>query len=237
MYEGLIGPADPYRYLHPPPALKTTDRPASVHMEVAVLSNGHSPAMSPATTEKPPQAQLLAAEDSFVVPPGTAKLVVSITAVDPPAVAPTGGVVDGNVYDFRVSAAGSELPARPGHRVTVVLRNPAGVANPTMERYASGTWARLETEALGALAGDSYAADTGAIGDLALVAAPGASTGGGTDPFVIVLAAGAVVLAVGTLVALRRQRRRPPPSSGPPRGRRAPPPRPRGRRSRLGSGR
>lgn len=228
MYEGLAGPAEPYRYLHPPPGLDSTPRPAGAHV-TARLEGGQSPAISLQTGEMPPQAQLLAAQGSFALPAGATAVEASIAPVDPPPVAPAGGELDGNVYDVEVRAAGTPLAVRPGRTVTVVLRGPAGVSGPTIERFAGGAWTRLQTQPLGALAGDSYAADAPGVGDLALVAAPGSSPAGGGDPVVVVVAAGAVLLTVGTLVALRRGRR-PQPAPVRPGGGRRPGPRDRGPR-------
>jgi hypothetical protein len=218
MYEGLTTPAAPYVYLHPPPGLDSTARPSSARANVP-LREGQSPPLDPSTSENPPQAQLLAAQDSFALAPGTTAVAASIVAVDPPAIAPAGGEVQGNVYRFGVSAGGTPLVVRPGHIVTVVLRGPAGIPTPTIERFASGSWTRLPTEALGALSGDSYTANVGALGDFALVGAAAPPSGGGGDPFLVVLAVAAVLLAGGTLLTLRRQRRRAPPP------RRRPPPR------------
>jgi hypothetical protein len=226
MYEGLPGPAEPYRYLHPPPGLGSTPRPSSAHLTMP-LRGGQSPALSPATAEMPPQAQLLAAQGAFVVPPGATAVEAAIVPVDPPPAAPIGGQVAGNVHRIEVTAAGTPLTVRPGRTVTVVLRGPAGFGRPTIERFAAGAWSRLDTQPLGALAGDSYAADATGLGEFALVAAPASSPGGGGDAFVVILAAGAVLLAGGTLLALRRSRR--PRAGGPPRRRAAAPP-PRRRR-------
>jgi hypothetical protein len=227
MYEGLTGPAQPYRYLHPPPGLGSTPPPSSVRQSLPP-KQGQSPPLYPQTTEMPPQAQLLAARDSFALPPGTTAIEASIVPVDPPPVPPIGGQIQGNVYDFEVTAGGVPLPVRPGRRVTVVLRGPAGIVNPAIERFAAGAWTRVETVAL-PLAGDSYTADVSALGDFALVAAPGAQAGGGGDPFIVVLATAAVVLTVGTLVALRRRRRSQRPGRVVPPARRRPPPPPRRR--------
>jgi hypothetical protein len=173
----------------------------------------------------PPQAQLLAARGSFIVPTGATAVTATIAPVDPPPAAPIGGEVAGNVYDVSVAAAGAPLAVRPGRTVTVVLRGPAGIGSPSIERFAGNAWTRLETQPLGALAGDSYAADTGALGEFALVAPPGASPPrSGTDTVAIVLAAGAVLLTAATLLALRRNRRARV-AEPPGRRRRAPPPR------------
>jgi hypothetical protein len=228
MYEGQTAPAQPYRYLHPPPGLGSTPPPSSVRQSLPP-KQGQSPPLFPQTAEMPPQAQLLAAQDAFVLPPGTTAVEASIVPVDPPPVPPIGAQIQGNVYDFELTAAGVPLPVRPGVKVTVVLRGPAGIVNPAIARFAAGAWTRLETVAL-PLAGGSYTADVSALGDFALVAGSGAQAGGGGDPFVVVLAAAAVLLTVGTLLALRRRRRTQRPGSVvPPPGRRRPPPPPRRR--------
>ena len=223
MYEGSPAPAAPYVYLHPSPGLESTARP-SVARATVPLKEGQSPPLDPGTSENPPQAQLLAAQDSFPVPPGTTAVVARIVPVDPPATRPLDGEVQGNVYRFGVSAGGTPLAVRPGHIVTVVLRGPAGIPTPTIELFASGSWTRLPTVGLGALSGDSYTANVGSLGDFALVGAAAAPpSGGGGDPFLVVLAVAAVLLTGGTLLTLRRQRRRASPPAARPR--RRPPPR------------
>ena len=82
MYEGLTTPAEAYRYLHPPPGLESTKRPSSARM-TAPLRQGQSPPLDPQTAEMPPQAQLLAAQDSFALPPGATSVVATIDPVDP----------------------------------------------------------------------------------------------------------------------------------------------------------
>jgi hypothetical protein len=210
MYEGVVTPAPPYLYLHPPPGLGSTKHPASVHDRVP-LRNGQSPPLDPATSEMPPQAQLLAAQDSFPVPPGATAVDVSIVPTDPPSATPIGGQVLGNVYAITVAVDGTPLPVRTGRTVTVALRGPAGISGPAIERYAGGAWTKLTTLGLGALSGDTQTADVSELGDFALVGSPGPAPGSGGDPFVVVLAVGAVALTVGTLVGLRRSRGSPPP--------------------------
>jgi hypothetical protein len=226
MYEGLTAPAEAYRYLHPPPGLES--KPPTSARESVPPRQGESPPLDPMTTEMPPQAQLNAAQDTFALPPGTTAVVATVDPVDPPSTPPVGGDIQGNVYRIRVSVNGTELPVRPRHSVTVVLRGPAGIPGPTIERYAAGTWTKLTTLGLGSLSGDSYTADTDALGDFALVGRAAPPPGAGGDPFLVVLVIAAVVLTVGTLIALRRQRRRTPPPRATP-GRAPRRPRPRGR--------
>jgi len=210
MYEGNGPIVSPYVYLHPPPGLGGTGRPLSRRQTLSV-AQGESPAFALQTTEQPPQAQLIAQAGTFAVPAGTGSLVASATPVDAPPVPPLGGRLDGNVYDLEVSADGVPRPLRPGRRATVVLRSPAGVQNPTLELFADGRWTRLDTQPLGALSGDSYTADVSRLGDVALVAARG-STSGGNLGAVVVGAVAAVLLAGGVALTLLRPRRRPRPT-------------------------
>jgi hypothetical protein len=228
MYEGLTTPAQPYVYLHPSPGLGSPNPPSSARVSVPPR-RGQSPPLDPATTEMPPQAQLLAAQDSFALPPGTTAVVATVDAVDPPPVAPIGGDIQGNVYRVRVTAGDTELSVRPHHTVTVVLRGPAGIPSPTIERFAAGTWTRLQTIGLGTISGDSYTADTGGLGDFALVGRAAPPPGAGGDPFLVVLAVSAVVLTVGTLLTLRGRRRATPPPRNTAPSRPSRRPRPRGR--------
>src|SRR5207302_304621 len=175
------------------------------------LEGGQSPAMAETTDEQPSQAQLLAAQGAFAVAPGRTAVHVTIGAVDPPAMAPPDGRLDGNVYRFAVSAGATPLPLRPGQQVTVVLRGPAGVANPVLELWDGTKWTRLETQSLGTTAPDSYAANVSMLGDLALVVPTTTSSdsaGGGGGSAGILVAAVIIALAVvaaAVVLALRRR--------------------------------
>ena len=199
--------AEPYRYCQPQPGMTSGRPPGSVD-HVLPVTGGQSPAMAETTDEQPSQAQLLAPQNAFAVPPGTTSLHVTIRCADPPAVPPVGGHLDGNVYSLVVAAGATPLAIRPGQQVTVVLRGPAGVPGVTLELFTGGAWTRLDTQPLGNTAPDSYAANVGQIGDFALVAAPlPANPGGGSDTGLIAVLAIVAVLAVaGVAVALLRRR-------------------------------
>jgi hypothetical protein len=200
-----VGPGEPYRYCQPPPGF-TSQKPASqVDHNVAVL-NGQSPPIADGTAELPPQAQLLAPANAFMIPPATVTIRIVISCAPPPALLPPDGRLDGNVYMFLVSASGTPVNIRPGQSVTVVLRGPAGAPNPVMERFADGQWMKLQTQTLGN-APDSYAANVTALGQIALVipntVVPVEPT---TDHTGLVLALSVVAIAVfaaGTVLALR----------------------------------
>ena len=212
LYDGGPIIAEHYRYLHPSPGFTVTKPPSTIDVTLK-LEGGQSPGMAETTDENPAQAQLLAAQNTFTLPPGTTAVHVTITPVDPPAVAPQGYELDGNVYRFSVTAVpGGAAPAfRPGQQVTVVLRGPAGVAGPVLEVWDGTAWSKLDTTPLGNTAPDSYAANVGALGDIALVAPPASSNGGGGGGSAGIIVAAVIVAAVmigaATVLALRRRKR------------------------------
>ncbi|HVS41613.1 MAG TPA: hypothetical protein VMU20_05030 [Candidatus Dormibacteraeota bacterium] len=212
LYDGGPIIAEHYRYLHPSPGFTATKPPSTFDMTLK-LEGGQSPGMAETTDENPAQAQLLAAQNTFTVPAGTTAVRVTITPVDPPAVAPPDGELDGNVYRFSITAVpgGAALAFRSGQQVTVVLRGPAGVAGAALELWDGTKWTKLDSSPLGNTAPDSYAANVGAIGDIALVAPPQAASsgGGGGSAGVIVAAVIVAVVMIGaaSVLVLRLRRR------------------------------
>lgn len=209
LYDGGPIIAEHYRYLHPSPGFTSTKPPSTIDVTLK-LEGGQSPGMAETTDENPAQAQLLAAQNTFAVPAGTTAVHVTINPVDPPVVAPTGGVLDGNVYRFAVVAVPSGAPAafRPGQQVTVVLRGPAGVSGVVLEVWDGTKWSTLDTTPLGSTAADSYAANVGALGDIALVAPPASANNGGGGGSAGAIVAGVIVavvlIAAATVLVLRR---------------------------------
>ncbi|MEA2618608.1 MAG: hypothetical protein QOE72_4391 [Chloroflexota bacterium] len=205
LYDGPVV-AEPYRYCQPPPGFAPQQPPSTVDHNVRVV-NGQSPPIADSTAEQPPQAELLAPANVFVVPPGAVTIRVAMLCAPPPRVLPPDGRLDGNVYRFTVSAGGTPLGIRPGQQVTVVLRGPAGAPNPVMERFANGQWMKLDTQPLGNASPDSYAANVTALGDMALVVVDAVVPVEGSDrtPMVAALAVVAVALvAAAALLTLRR---------------------------------
>jgi hypothetical protein len=208
LYDGGPIIAEHYRYLHTPPGFSTTKPPSTIDVTLK-LEGGKSPALAETTEEQPSQAQLLAAQGAFTVPPGAASVHVAIAPVEPPAAAPPDGKLAGNVYRFAVTAGATPLPLLPGQQVTVVLRGPAGMANPVLEVWDGAKWSKLETQSLGATAPDSYAANVNMLGDIALViptVAPEDSGGGGSAGIIVAAVIIAVVIIAAALVLVLRQR-------------------------------
>jgi hypothetical protein len=225
LYDGVT-PAEPYRYLQP--GQGQTGSPSSFTAE-PLVAEGQSPEIIAATTESPPQAQLIALPGTFEVGSATT-LRVEIAAVAPPALAAPGAIT-GNVYRVTVTDSdGSPRPVATAHKPTVVMRSPGSVANGAIARFADGRWETLPSEHQSALG--FYSVEPDALGDFAIVDLAVATT----SPTEIALVVTGVVLGaalIGLLIrfVIRRGGSRPPPPDEPrrrvPSKRRAPPPPPR----------
>ena len=111
----------PYRYLSP--AGNQAGAPTSAAI-TQPLAGGVSPGFNAATTESPPQAQLIAAPGAFQLAPGTTSVTIRIDPVAPPAPSTVGPIL-GNVYRYAVTDQnGVALSTKPGTDVTLVLRAP-----------------------------------------------------------------------------------------------------------------
>ena len=177
LYDGVVA-VDAYRWLEPPPGAHGGAVGASSDVPV---TGDVSPLVAIATAEQPPQAQVFAAPGSFVLPPGTKALHVSIAPI-PAERGPTDGHIAGNVYRFIVTTQdGTALTAPASARVSIVMRAPEGVAEATIERYRVGSWQPLKTSPAGL--GGTFLAIVTEFGEFALVEAgpPGSFATGGPD--------------------------------------------------------
>lgn len=208
LYDGVVV-QEPYRYLHP-----TGDQhgsPTSYTSTVPVAGDV-SPAFAAATTESPPQAQLVAQQDAFVLSPGATSLQVSITPVEASA-PPASGSIAGNVYRFSVTdQVGTPLALKACDGcVSLSMRAPDGTTDAILKRFVDGAWADLETLPVGVVS--MYQTNAKALGDIAVIAAgSSAPAGPGLDPLIPV-AVGALLLwlLVFGFVVWRRTRPLPPP--------------------------
>jgi hypothetical protein len=151
---------DPYRWVEPPP--DADGDPPSVTMSQPVV-DGSVPLLAVATSEVPPQAQIIAQEDAFAIAADTASVTVSIQPS-----APTDPSIAGNVYRFSVTdAQGMALGIRPGAQVTLVLRAPRQDLIGQIARFDGSSWVTIPTE-FGGLP-DLFAANITELGDFAVV--------------------------------------------------------------------
>lgn len=152
-----------------------------------------------ATGEQTPQAQLIVASGSFTAPAGST-VTVTITPVKPPSIAPSGGAIDGNVYEFAARTQGGEaLALSPGHPATVVLASTSsGGPQVILERFDSDHWTGLKTFQSGC--GDTDEAASPSLGLFALV-----SQGSSSGPSSAVAASGpstVIIVVVAVVVVL-----------------------------------
>jgi len=172
VYDG-VAVVDPYRYLAPAPG--QPGKPGSATATLAV-SGGHGPLVAVSTPESPPQAQIFAPNDAFVLPAGSTQIRVSIRPVLPPG-QPASGHIAGNVYRISVTnQAGTALRALASAQVSIILRAPEGTNEPIMERWTGTAWeparSSPETQSM-------YLAVVTGFGDFAMLAAgPAASVSG-----------------------------------------------------------
>jgi hypothetical protein len=199
---------DPYRWVAPPSG--ADGDPPSVTTAQQVV-DGSVPLLAVATSEVPPQAQIIAQEDAFAIAADTASVTITIQPS-----APTDPTIAGNVYRFSVTDdQGTALEIRPGAQVTLVLRAPQQDLVAQIARFEGSTWVTLPTE-FGGLP-DLFAANITQLGDYAVVvvagptasasagtsmaeSSPPAPSGGGGDgglPILLVVGLGVVAVGAG----------------------------------------
>ena len=214
LYDGVVV-NEPYRYLHPTGS--HAGSPTSTAIDVPVVGET-SPAFAAATSENPPQAQLIAQQGAFTLPTGSISLHVSITPIEAPP-PPADGVIAGNVYALAVTdQTGAPLTATQCDGcLSLSMRAPEGTDTGTLERYDNGTWTALETLPVGVVS--MFQANVAALGDVAVIVKGSSTPGGGgpggagIDP-VVLFGVGAVGLwlVVFAFIAWRRVRPDPVPA-------------------------
>ena len=212
LYDGVIV-ADPYRYLTP--LQNQAGSPTSAKVSQPVV-NGSSPAFPASTNESPPQAQLVASPDTFVINPGATALTLTIDPVPPQTPLPSTPIA-GNAYRFAMTdQTGAAVSLRQGARASVVLRAPNGILDATIIHFVGASWQSVPTGAAGQPGMFLFNTDT--LGDFALVSNPPS----GFDPLpVAVVSLAAVALVVVLFVVVARRTRRPlAPAPSPPRPKR-----------------
>jgi len=193
--------ADPYVTL--------TDSPPAKPASTTYPTASTFPAANVATTEIPPQAQILVEAGTFV---NSTPVTLTITPVPAPAAKPPNGVIQGNVYRFTaVNASGTELePVSKALAVFVILRALTSSPAPTIDRYNGTSWTPLTTFNAGC--GNTFEAPSVQMGEFAAVE-PGGSgttptTSGGGFPGLAIIGALAVLLIIAVVVLFALERRR-----------------------------
>lgn len=207
LYDGLIGPAGPYRYVNPPPGLGTQHRNPTSGSTTERVTHGKFTESALQTKEHVPQALLQLGDGAVIVPLGITSVRLSVRPVSPPG-AIKNGVLDGNVYLFRATGNnGRPLTLNPKVGGLLELRKTGQELSAQMELYRNGTWVPLST--LSFVNAYYLATDAKRFGYYALIAPRHES------PFLtrylplIIVALVVLVLVVTAFVAIRLSRRTP----------------------------
>jgi len=199
LYDG-VPILDPYRYLNP-----TGSQPGDPTSYEAApgLDNGTSRAFVAATTEQPPQAQLIALPKAFAPPAGSTEMNVTVEPV-PADTPPTQGSIAGNVYDFAVldeNGVAYQLTGDP--KPTITLRSPEGVTDGVIGHLTDAGWVALPTDHGGGLG--LFSTEVSELGDYAVLV--GVSPPSDLARLAIILVTIALPLAVAIAYFYRRARR------------------------------
>jgi hypothetical protein len=169
LYDGVV-PTETYKYLDP--GSGQAGSPGDYNGSPG-LDNGTSKAFAAATTERPPQAQLIAGNGAFIPPAGATSMNVSIAAVEPDT-QPAQGAIAGNVYDVEVvDDDGNAFTVASTGQPTITLRAPDGVTDGVIGHLGTDGWVAIQTTPAGAL--HLFQAEIHEIGQYAVltgVAAP-----------------------------------------------------------------
>ena len=199
LYDGVVV-QEPYRYLQPvgsQPGAPTSFTSSPVVRGIV------SPPFVAATTESPPQAQMIAQADAFQLTAGATSLQVAITPVEPPSVSSDGPIL-GNVYRISVTdQSGTPLAIKPCEGcLNLVMRAPEGVDVAHLAVFAGGRWTSIATVHAGMVA--MYATRPETLGDFAIVT--GNLSVGGAEPLdfgqIIVFGGATVILVLAFTAAL-----------------------------------
>jgi hypothetical protein len=159
---------DPFRWADPPAG--AAGDPTSAQATQPVV-DGAVPLLAVATSEVPPQAQVIAQADAFAIADGTESVTVSIVPS-----AGTDAAIAGNVYTFSVTdAAGAPIGIRPEATVTIVVRASEPNLVAQIARFDGTDWVAMPTE-YGGLP-DLFAANITELGDFAVLVTDPSATG------------------------------------------------------------
>jgi hypothetical protein len=168
LFDGLVV-EEPYRFVEPPPGGVGDPLPVEVTEPVA---DGAVALLAVATSEVPPQAQVISQADAFAISADTTSITVSLQPTAPHDVQ-----VAGNVYRLSITdQAGAAIAVRPAALITIVLRAPEAVVGAQVARFDGTQWVPLPTDHGGLP--DLYAANIDQPGDFAVVLTGAASPSG-----------------------------------------------------------
>jgi hypothetical protein len=205
-YEGFCPPVD-YRFLNPPPGVKSSKAPAAGHGEFKVDASGKVLPGFVATADDNPQAQLSFVPGAFT-PPASGPEVIDIKPVAGYPAA-TGIAIVTNVYQTT-----SSTPMIKTSNLRLLYSTVLPAPSSIYQAQAGGTWAALPSNPSTATGCSDIVAGINSTGYF-MAGYPSGSTkpngsttigGGQVLPIAVALAILIVVLAGVPLAVMRRRR-------------------------------
>jgi hypothetical protein len=205
-YEGFCPPVD-YHFVNPPPGVKNSKPPASVHVELKVVNGVVGPPFFVATQDDNPQAQLSFVPGAFT-PPASGPAVIDIKPVSSYPT-PSGVTIVTNVY-----AITSSTPMVKTSNLRLLYSTVLPAPSSIYFAQPGGTWTAIPSNASTSTGCSDIVAAVTTTG-LYMAGYPSSSTqpngsttigGGQVLPIVVALAILIVVLAGVPLAVVRRRR-------------------------------
>jgi hypothetical protein len=215
-----LGPAQPYRWVSPPPALASTNQPpSSGSFHVPLDSNGSRPEVF-VTSDN--QITIIVPAKVFALKPGQIEVLLSVKPVDPAKLSPPGGGLSsfGNAYQLTAAYQPSGDAVDLSLPIEIVLVYPVTLklhatrhqiaTSPTGKAWTpqNGTDSTAQQQTEGPMTALGYAMVVGKQTPRSASPSAAPSTGGRSSLTLILLVAAVCVGLVGLGLIFRSRRSR-----------------------------
>lgn len=207
-------PPQPYRYLHPPPALAANNTPPAGGLTSIRVVRGRSQAGYLFSQDT--QAGLILPAGALVTPPSVTSVRLQISPVETPSGLPQHFAAEGTAYSVTLSGEPGNTPVRLVHRPHITLRWPHVPL--AIYVYAGGKWTQVCYSDNATFTPSTISCTTATVGIFTAVTNPaltGVTTPAPTSRFawlnrfipLIVVAAVALLVALVALLTMWPRRR------------------------------
>ncbi len=170
VFDGIVVPPEPYRWVSPPPNLAAGNKPPLPGEVTLPVQNGQVAGGGPQTGDS--QVVMYFAPATFKAPSGAQSVKCTIEPLANPPAPPPGIDIRGNVYRITCVAQPGDGPVTVAGIIHLTMRFPPGAFKEIQYNDGSG-WRALRT--LRAGGGDPYASvNANGFGDYAATAPTGA---------------------------------------------------------------
>lgn len=152
IYDGIAIPLAPYNYESPPPSVRNGNKPPESGEATFPVLNGRVAGGGVQTGDA--QVIIYFGLGAFKPPAGASAIKCTITPVAAPPPAPSGWVIQGNVYQIGCIGQPGGGAVTPSTTYHLTLRLPPGMTN-DIQYYSGESWHKLNT--LFSPVGDPYA--------------------------------------------------------------------------------